>query len=105
MKSAFTKEIPGLERIEYTKPEVWIYVSQEGIVEAALNAMVSSAVKASWDEMTGTLDDACKHVYQYLHIDGYEDIDNVYIALLNDRDKTKILYLTANGIKRVDVTE
>lgn len=105
--SAYEDGIPGLERIEYDKDlqTVWVFVVQEGMTEAAMMARMNASVKDSWNELTDSLDTACKSIYYQLLADGYTDISKVSMVLLNDVNTDNVLYTTVNGTKFFDVTD
>lgn len=105
VKSTYEKDIPGLERIEYDEPTVWVYLVHDGMAQSGITAKLNASVKNSWDEVMGELDKMSITIYDHLLSEGYNDIQTVNVMLLNDLDKSKMLYVTVNGIKFMDVTD
>lgn len=107
VKSTYAKEIPGLDRIEYDAESqtVWVYLVNDGMAEAAMGAKMNATVKRKWDELTDTFDSVSEKIRYHLLGGGYDDISYVNIMVLNDLNKEKMLYVTSNGTKMVDVTD
>lgn len=107
VKSTYAKNIPGLDRIEYEKESktVWVYLVNEGLAEAAVGARTNSRVKNEWDKLMDSFNQVSKKIHTHLLAEDFDDIGSVNVMLLNDLDKSKMLYVTVNGTKFMDVTD
>lgn len=105
VKSTYNVDIPGLDRIEYSELTVWIYLVHDGMAESGMAAKLDANVKNEWNELMKELDNVSKKVYSHLLSEGYSDIKSVNVVLLNDLNKSKMLYFTVNGTKSMDATD
>lgn len=107
VKSTYTKEIPGLQRIEYDKEAktVWVFVSFDGMSEVAIGAKINASLKSQWDSLGDELDNVSGTIYYHLIAEGYTDINSVCVTLLNEKNIDKMLYTAINGTEFFDVTD